>query len=66
MKVPQVATIGPLFIHLPHPTHEQCMTLRVVTTRVLLRPQWLFYDVIGDRAAISSVIFYKIDRGCSW
>ena len=29
--------------HLSHPTHEQCMELRVVTARVLLRPRWFFY-----------------------
>ena len=40
--------------HLPHPTHEQCMVLRVVTARVLLRHQWFFYVPIGDGTAIST------------
>ena len=56
MKAPQAATIGPLLISSspPHRTHEQCLALRVVTARVLLRPQGFFYVPIVDWTAIST------------
>ena len=40
--------------HFPHPTHEQCMALRVITAKVLLHPQWFFYVPIGDKTTIST------------
>ena len=37
-----------------HPTHEQCMALRVVIARVLLRPWCFCYVPIADGTAIST------------
>ena len=44
---------GHCWSYLPHPTHEQCMALRVVTPRILLCPQWFFYIPIRVGTAIS-------------
>ena len=56
MKAPQTAATGPLLMSspAPHPTHEQCMALRVVTARIVLRPQWFFYVLIGDGTTTST------------